>query len=144
MLSSTRRLFGNPYSLRTEAQFPGDSPMALTWAVHRRLAEFATILGDKKTALANWDILSKEYNTGLVCITLFILTSFCFNLQGCSTLRISRSSRPIQFRSKLVKGAFGFGAPDNLSTTVGSLCHQMEWINSSNQNPRHSTFPRRR
>ncbi|KAF9517937.1 hypothetical protein BS47DRAFT_419756 [Hydnum rufescens UP504] len=79
--STTRRFFGSPS--------PSPAPMATSSAAsttasgtnghpswqYRRLAEFATILGDYKLATAVWDSLRKESNSGTDVLPLLLAPS---------------------------------------------------------------------
>jgi hypothetical protein len=87
LFSSTRRLFGTPQnhvqsnhdSLNTSANAPGTA-----MNLQRRLAEFATILGDYKVALAVWDAMRKENRGGLVRCSL-VVAPIISDIRGCRT-----------------------------------------------------------
>jgi trafficking protein particle complex subunit 8 len=73
LLSSTRRFFGSSHGQPvSQSLIPSDGPgvteksSGLPITLQRRLAEFATILGDHKVALVTWDALRKENHIGLV------------------------------------------------------------------------------
>jgi trafficking protein particle complex subunit 8 len=90
LFSSTRRLFGSSYSAGAASPAPGSprtshsssgsvssiaSASTLVGGTeplqqHRRLAEFATILGDLKLSVAVWENLRKEGRGGSVTILL--------------------------------------------------------------------------
>lgn len=77
MFSSTRRLFGSPSPSPTPVQMsssvvalPGRTSMTNDGlsppSQLRRLAEFATVLGDCKLAVMVWEALRKESKGGSV------------------------------------------------------------------------------
>lgn len=88
LFSSTRRLFGSPSPSPSPTHQPSSSvsslpprgtqhangsggPNATPPPQQRRLAEFATILGDLKLSVTVWEALRKEGKGGSVCISEF-------------------------------------------------------------------------
>jgi trafficking protein particle complex subunit 8 len=80
--STTRRFFGtsspspSPMPTATSPSTPNASGTngAMSWQ-HRRLAEFATILGDYKLATSVWDSLRKESQSGSDVLPLLLAPS---------------------------------------------------------------------
>ncbi|CAK5264890.1 unnamed protein product [Mycena citricolor] len=108
LFSSTRRLFGSPSpspapthtssgSISRSSPLNGASPLpsmtpSTTLPTHRRLAEFATILGDVKLAVTVWEALRKESKGGSDMLPMLLAPSPTLPLHAGNALTALMSS----------------------------------------------------
>ncbi|KAJ7596891.1 ER-golgi trafficking TRAPP I complex 85 kDa subunit-domain-containing protein [Mycena floridula] len=138
LFSSTRRLFGSPSpspapvsrlpgsssssSLPTRTSTPSINGSSDTFAPppqQRRLAEFATILGDFKLAVTVWESLRKESKGGSDILPLLISPSPAVQLHAANALSNIQTLSPevparVQMRALLyaVRWEIGIGHPE--------------------------------
>ncbi|KAJ7654956.1 ER-golgi trafficking TRAPP I complex 85 kDa subunit-domain-containing protein [Mycena polygramma] len=142
LFSSTRRLFGSPSpspapthvgssSLSRSSTYSGaTSPLSGAFPAspppqQRRLAEFATILGDFKLAVTVWETMRKESKGGSEMLPLLLSPSPAVPLHVANALSsISPSSSELTAQAQLralsyaVRWEIGIGSSDFLSSTL--------------------------
>ncbi|KAJ6574977.1 ER-golgi trafficking TRAPP I complex 85 kDa subunit-domain-containing protein [Mycena capillaripes] len=143
LFSSTRRLFGSPSpspapshvpssSLSRSSTYNASSPIASTFAPvaapppqQRRLAEFATILGDFKLAVTVWETLRKESKGGSDMLPLLLSPSPAVPLHVANALSsINPSTSELTAQAQLralsyaVRWEIGIGSSDFLGSTL--------------------------
>ncbi|KAJ7900204.1 ER-golgi trafficking TRAPP I complex 85 kDa subunit-domain-containing protein [Mycena olivaceomarginata] len=147
LFSSTRRLFGSPSpspapthvssaSLSRSSTFNG-SPVIAAGAPgpappsqQRRLAEFATILGDFKLAVTVWEALRKEGKGGSDMLPLLLSPSPAVSLHvgnalsGLSTSSALTAQAQLRALSYAVRWEIGIDSPDFL----GGILEGDRWL----------------
>ncbi|KAJ7783643.1 ER-golgi trafficking TRAPP I complex 85 kDa subunit-domain-containing protein [Mycena maculata] len=143
LFSSTRRLFGSPSpspspgpthtsnsSLSRSSTYAAGSPLVAAAstpappAQQRRLAEFATILGDFKLAVAVWESMRKEGKGGSEMLPLLLSPSPAIPLHVANALSsiptISEMTAQAQLRalSYAVRWEIGISSSDFLSSAL--------------------------
>ncbi|KAF7306800.1 hypothetical protein MIND_00471700 [Mycena indigotica] len=138
LFSSTRRLFGSPSpspsptpthvssaSLSRVAALNGSSslpPGLAPPSQQRRLAEFATILGDFKLAVTVWESLRKESKGGSDILPLLLSPSPTIQLHVSNSLSAlhtpSSAQATLRALSYAVRWEIGIGNQDFLSSTL--------------------------
>ncbi|KAJ7071158.1 ER-golgi trafficking TRAPP I complex 85 kDa subunit-domain-containing protein [Mycena amicta] len=142
LFSSTRRLFGSPSPSPSPSPTPTHAPSASLSRVatlngvslppglappsqQRRLAEFATILGDFKLAVTVWESLRKDSKGGSEVLPLLLSPSPAIPLHVANSLSAlnppsSKLTAQAQFRalSYAVRWEIGIGSQDFLSSML--------------------------
>ncbi|KAJ7092588.1 ER-golgi trafficking TRAPP I complex 85 kDa subunit-domain-containing protein [Mycena epipterygia] len=141
LFSSTRRLFGSPSpspapthtpsaSLSRSSTYTGSSLVSAVSgpappSQQRRLAEFATILGDFKLAVTVWETMRKEGKGGSDILPLLLSPSPAIPLHSANALSsinpsMSEPTAQAQLRalSFAVRWEIGIGSSDFLSNTL--------------------------
>ncbi|KAJ7103664.1 ER-golgi trafficking TRAPP I complex 85 kDa subunit-domain-containing protein [Mycena belliarum] len=141
LFSSTRRLFGSPSpspapthastpSLSRSTTLNGSSLISglsgpAPPSQQRRLAEFATILGDFKLAVTVWETMRKESKGGSEILPLLLSPSPAIPLHVANALSsISPSTSDLTAQAQLralsyaVRWEIGIGAEDFMSSTL--------------------------
>ncbi|KAJ6519689.1 ER-golgi trafficking TRAPP I complex 85 kDa subunit-domain-containing protein [Mycena sanguinolenta] len=147
LFSSTRRLFGSPSpspapthvssaSLSRSSTFtgsqviPGGPPGPAPPSQQRRLAEFATILGDFKLAVTVWEALRKEGKGGSEMLPLLLSPSPAVQLHvanalsGLSSSPVFSAQTQLRALSYAVRWEIGIDTPDFL----GGLLEGDRWL----------------
>ncbi|KAF8213184.1 ER-golgi trafficking TRAPP I complex 85 kDa subunit-domain-containing protein [Mycena galopus ATCC 62051] len=147
LFSSTRRLFGSPSpspapthvssaSLSRTSTFngspviPGAAPGLAPPSQQRRLAEFATILGDFKLAVTVWEALRKEGKGGSEILPLLLSPSPAIPLHVANALSSLNTSSVLTAQAQVralsyaVRWEIGVDTPDFL----GSILEGDRWL----------------
>ncbi|KAJ7275176.1 ER-golgi trafficking TRAPP I complex 85 kDa subunit-domain-containing protein [Mycena haematopus] len=147
LFSSTRRLFGSPSpspapthvssaSLSRSTTFggsaviPGGAPGLAPPSQQRRLAEFATILGDFKLAVTVWEALRKEGKGGSEMLPLLLSPSPAVPLHVTNALSSLNASPAFTAQAQLralsyaVRWEIGVDTPDFL----GNILEGDRWL----------------
>ncbi|KAF8309874.1 ER-golgi trafficking TRAPP I complex 85 kDa subunit-domain-containing protein, partial [Cantharellus anzutake] len=114
--STTRRIFGSSSPAPTSSVANGIFSLeSQTW-MHRRLAEFSTILGDYKLASLVWETLRKDFTTGSDVLPLILAPASSLSVYATAALQLlglnnEEVSAVSQYRALLYAVRWEIGIP---------------------------------
>ncbi|KAF8324689.1 ER-golgi trafficking TRAPP I complex 85 kDa subunit-domain-containing protein [Cantharellus anzutake] len=114
--STTRRIFGSSSPAPTSSVANGIFSLeSQTW-MHRRLAEFSTILGDYKLASLVWETLRKDFTTGSDVLPLILAPASSLSVYATAALQLlglnnEEVSAAPQYRALLYAVRWEIGIP---------------------------------
>ncbi len=115
--STTRRFFGSSTSTPSTATSSGSgNPLESQSWMHRRLAEFSTILGDYKLASLVWETLRKDSSVGSDVLPLILAPAAPLSVYATAALQTLGLNNPevlasSQFRAMLYAVRWEIGIP---------------------------------